>query len=302
MISKAKFEEAYQAIVRESKPILEAHKQKAIQEASKEVVIVFGLILFGFFMYNTTKQAYWFMLITLSIMIYIIGTSFRKKPSAQQTYRREYKEKVVAKLLSYFDESLEYIPAGGIPSSIYYSAGFQTYDRYYAEDFIKGKINEKYPFGMSELLIQSESTDEDGHTTYTTEFRGLFSMIENSKNIHSTIYIKKNQRFGRKSNFRGEKLVPLDSPEFEKTFDIYSNSNIVTVQILTAEIMQMLNTMYQHMNYELTIMDNMIFMRFALKENLFEASYGKQVIKKEKLLYYCQIINFIMELFLKCAD
>ncbi|MBQ9313517.1 MAG: DUF3137 domain-containing protein [Clostridia bacterium] len=299
MITKAKFEEAYNTILRESKPILEAYKKEAIHENTKTVVTVIAIIILGMGLGLMMNQPVFLAITVLLVLIYITKSAFTKKPSASLQYKKEYKERVINKLLSYFNERLDYEPHGGISSSTYYSAGFNTYDRYRSEDFIRGKIEEQFPFSMSELLIQSQHTDDKGRTTYVTEFMGLFAMVENDKDIGSIIYIRKDKKFVKISKLRGIPLVKLDSPEFEKTFDIYSNNNVVTVQILTSEIMQMLNDMYKKMNYEISIINNKVFMRFSLKKNLFEASYKKEIIKKENLYEYCQIINFVMELFLK---
>lgn len=158
---------------------------------------------------------------------------------------------------------------------------------------------------MAEILTQPVSTDSEGHTNYSTVFKGLFVKVELPKSINSNLFLR-NDEYDKNlflksfiNNLEKDFLrIQMDSPEFEKIFDVYSSNNIITTQILTSDIMQLLYQFYIDMNikYELTITNNIMYIRFHCGK-IFEAlPVEKFSLDKEVFYKYYKILNFVFDL------
>ena len=158
---------------------------------------------------------------------------------------------------------------------------------------------------MSEVLTQNESVNGEGHTTYITVFKGLFAKVEIPKQFNTLLYLRKdikdkgflNRVLSWKLPF--DKLrVELDSSEFEKIFDVYASDKIVAMQLLTADIMQNLIEFYNEMkiNYELTIKENCMYIRFWCDDMFEAADLKKSALDRETLYKYYRMLDFIFKL------
>ena len=130
----------------------------------------------------------------------------------------------------------------GLFPTVFEEAEFESYDTYYAEDLIQGTLKNNCEFAMSEVLTEDEHGDDNAINS--TIFSGLFAKIETPKPFNTLLYLRKDRKdknllsraFTWKLPF--DKLrIQLDSPEFEKVFDVYASDQIVAMQLLTADIM-----------------------------------------------------------------
>lgn len=132
-----------------------------------------------------------FIIIFGNLMIYIISQFFRKQKGI---YNNVFKKIVIEKLIKNFYDNLEYFPNKEMPKRIYDEAKYnEYYNRYYSDDYIEAKINNKYDIEMAEVITQHVETkkDSDGnsHTTTTTKFHGLFEKVTIDKSIKSELKI-----------------------------------------------------------------------------------------------------------------
>ena len=144
---------------------------------------------------------------------------------------------------------------------------------------------------MSEVHTERESRDEDGHRSYHTVFRGLFAEVESDKFLTDKIKIRKNAI----KLFDSKQRIEMDSGEFEKIYDIYSENKIVAMQLLTADIMQMFIDFKEKNKIvpELTIKGNKLYIRFQTG-NTFEANIFKDALDYSTLLKYYNTIEFTL--------
>lgn len=179
----------------------------------------------------------------------------------------------------------------GLSPIVWDEAEFERYDIYHSEDLIKGVLKNNCKFEMSEVLTEDRDTDKDGNAIYSTIFSGLVAKIETPKPFNTLLYIRKNSS----SKLPFDKLrTQLDSPEFEKMFDVYASDRIIAMQLLTADIMQDLMQFRNEMkmNYELTIKENSIYIRFWCGE-MFEPAHLKKFSLDKRTLYkYYRMLNF----------
>lgn len=211
-------------------------------------------------------------------------------------FNKEYKEKVIDKMLQNFVDELDYVPLKSLPSHIYDEARYGGhYNRYYSDDYFEGKINNQ-KIVMADLLVQEETKkkDKDGNETTetTTIFNGLFGKINLDKSINSNLNITRDYGF---SLFNKQKLE-MDSYEFEKKFNVYTNNNIIAMQLLTADIQEDILTLYDRykIDFHIIIMHNKMYILFNTG-SMFEVFSSKNN-PNEVLGKYFDIMKFVYKL------
>ena len=280
------FNEIYEQVHKESyKELEELRKNRAKKALIFIIVAILALAIF----FATTKTLTPFLLVAV-MMILIIGMSLNKRK-----YTPLFKEKAIKPFIKNLDENLEYYPMKGISSVIYRQGEFERYDNYASEDLIQGTLDGKYKVQMGEVHTEEESTDSEGNTTTSTIFHGIFGNVDCAKNIGTTLKIRSDKGvFGRL--FKGKTRIEMDSQEFEKYFDVYGDNKIITMQILTADVM---NTMIEFIEsskipYELTINQNQIYIRFHTG-GVFEPKLFKNSLDYDMLKKYYDIIDFVFK-------
>ena len=254
-----------------------------IKNSNNEILIISSIVLLPFI-----------ILLALFPMIKVyLSTS-------KQDYKTVFKEKVVKELVTNMDNDFEYdLNTGKDPVGLYNAynkSGFEAYHNYDAEDYVEGILDGKYPIRMAEVHTENESTDSEGHTHRYTVFHGIFGYIKCSKSITTTLKIRSDK--GILGNlFAGKTKLEMDSPEFEKYFDINTGNKIVAMQILTHDVMELMVEYFKEYQimYELTIRENQIYMRFHTGE-VFEPKMNKDALDYNMLKEYYGILEFIFRL------
>ena len=193
----------------------------------------------------------------------------------------------------------------GLASLVFIEAEFERFDRYNAEDLIYGTLKNNCKFVMSEILTERKRIDSSESDSYSTVFSGLLAKVETPKPFNASLYLRKdikdksflNRAFCKKLSF-DELRTQLDSPEFEKIFDVYASDKIVAMQLLTADIMQNLMQFYNEMgiDYELTIKKNCMYIRFWCGKMFETASLGKFSLDRDTLYKYYRMLDFTFSL------
>ncbi len=213
--------------------------------------------------------------------------------SKNQQYRKKFKKEIIEPFIKEFDRNLSFYPERQMDSSTYRRGEFERYDVYHAEDLIEGILDGKYSVTMANVKTESVKTDSEGHTSKSTIFHGIFGEITCSKKIPGYIKIHSNKGAQGILFNQGNK-IEMDSSEFEKVFDVYGTNPIVVMQILTADIMEMLVEFKKNnkTTYELTIKDGAIYIRFHVGD-AFEPNELKKTLDYNNLKKYYDMIKFI---------
>lgn len=282
------FNEVYEKLYAEKNEKLELlRKQKAkilMVIIATVMAMIIGLIIFPFWLIFS------FLFIFFIVDIFIIFNI-----SKSYNYTETFKKEVIEIFIKECDSNLNFYPERGINSSTYRQGEFEGYDNYYSEDLIEGILDEKYKVEMSEVRTEDESTDSDGDTTTTTVFHGIFGKVECAKQIPGFIKIHSDKGF--LGNLFGKKnKIEMDSSEFEKYFDVYSLDPIMTMQILTSDIMEMLIEFKERskIEYEITLKDKQMYIRFHTG-GVFEPKLFGQSLDFDTLKKYYDIIDFIFK-------
>jgi len=291
---KKDFETLYQELLNEQG--LQEHWEKYKKESKKKntIFVILAIIIDVLIIINKQDtQTMLFSIITLDIILYIIISIIFSKNRTK--YNNSFKNIVIKKLIDNFYNEVQYSPKHQMPRHIYDEAEYgEYYNRYYSDDYFKGMIEQKGNIEFAEIKTQKveRHRDRDGrtHTTTTTIFNGLFAKINIEKSIQTKLKIKTNWiGLGGK-----RKKLEMDSQLFEKEFDVYTDNQIIGMQLLTADVMEKLvefkNTM--DLKYEVHVFNNMIYLRF-MTGSMFEAKISsKEMLNKKSIERYYKILEF----------
>lgn len=236
-----------------------------------------------------------YFIFPFAIIISILIISFFNSSKTEE-YNSSYKNKIITSLVNNYDKNLHFSQNQTISGTLYHAAEFENYDLFRANDYIYGKINGIIPIQLGDVHTEAEHTDSDGHTTYTTIFKGLFSAIILPTNISSTIKIRSDKGMLGKLLPKKDQ-VQMDSQQFEKYFDVFTTDKILAVRLLTSDIMNyMIDFKIQNkVNFELTIKNSAMYLRIHC-DDMFEAKLSKSALDFKTLHKYYKFLNFMCEL------
>lgn len=282
------FNEVYEKLYAEKNEKLELLRKQKASKILMVIIVTIIVAIFGISRLSTLG----FMLAFFACAIAIICSAII---SSKYNYAGTFKKEVIETFIKECDSNLNFYPSRGISSDVYRQGEFEGYDNYYSEDLIEGILDEKYGVMMSEVRTEDESTDSEGNTTTTTVFHGIFGQVDCAKPIPGFIKIHSDKGFFGKV-FGKKNKIEMDSSEFEKHFDVYGLNPIVTMQILTSDIMEMLIEFKEKskIKYEITLKDAKMYIRFHTG-GVFEPKLFGQSLDFNTLKKYYDIIDFIFK-------
>ena len=203
-----------------------------------------------------------------------------KGGKGEGAYHTKYYETVVKDLISIEDSDVKLSLTDEYDfRNVFYTSGFdRTYDRRH----VRSEWNMQYGarnLTIYDVLLEEESTDSDGNTTYTTVFDGLFGVMSLSQALNDDIYINKS---GGIAN-RGTEKVNIDSVVFSKQYKVYSTNKVKAMQLLTHDVMdKILEYSEQYKTkFEFRILNDKLYFRI-FNHNTF-SNQSKETISKSEL-------------------
>lgn len=273
------------------------NKMDVLEQKRKNVLISSELVGAAFFMAIFGILFQKFLLILGGILVVILIAINNKN---KKNYVSAYKKDIINNFIKLIDDKLEYKTENIDVLALmrdYKTANFskESFDIFKVDDHISGLLNNEVYTEISDLHIQREEEyydEEKRKVVHVDVFQGIYTKTDCNKDIGTYIKIFKNQfkLFGKKDR------VEMDSQEFEKYFDIYSENKILTMQLLTSDVMETLVDFYNKykIEYEIVIKNNKIHMRFFTGA-MFEPKIYRSSMDKELLLKYYCILKFIVD-------
>lgn len=211
----------------------------------------------------------------------------------QEKYIDDYRKIIVAKLVSLYNPKLQYDYKLGFKEIDYINSKLpEKFDVFKSSNSIFGKIVEEIDFKMSYInTYRKEKAVVDGEvqTENIEIFKGIFGCGRISKSVNSEIIIDLNDFKKRYKLNR----IELESVDFEKSFDCFSNNKIVALQILTPDVVEQINQLCDKFknSLQLRINNDMIFFRFSLNE-LFAPPKFTNPLDRERIKKLYDVIYF----------
>jgi len=222
------FKEIYDKIYANVGQEMEA-KRKAVL---RKDILAFVIALAVWILIIKNGLLVYSQVLVIGMILTIIALAFVLQ-KINKDYKRSYKDGIIWEIVKLSNPRLSYSDIEGISSRDYAESGFDFgWDRYHTEDLISGTLEDGSLLKMAQVHTEEERTtrDSDGHTstTYVTTFLGLYGIIQLKMATRADFMIKNNSKFAKFNKNR----IEMESAEFEKYYDVYSN------QLKSSEIRQ----------------------------------------------------------------
>ena len=181
-------------------------------------------------------------------------------------YTRDFKARVISRVVKHFGEDFSYMPTGGVSWYDYDASHLfkRDLDKFHTEDHVRGRVGD-VNIEFSELLAQYSTGSGKNRKTHTV-FRGLWFVADFNKHFqHRTLVYPEmgmvaNWGLGVEVNNRytppvysGFELVKLEDPAFEKLFMVRAEDQIEARYILSTSLMARLTAFRQKTGREVYV-------------------------------------------------
>lgn len=293
---KKSFEKIYNELSIKNKLILEQlHKNSLLEKKRRKkllkkyivlpTIIVCLIQIIYCFKRLFPSLTLWIVSIIGDIVIYVIIVN--KNINNYIRYKRKIKINVIFKLIENFFNNVDYIPNKIMSKEVYDEAGFVNYNRYSADDYIEGYVDDKHKIIMANVV----TTVEDSDSAPLVTFDGLFAKVNLRSSINNSIKICNYKN-------KSEEKIDLDFKKFEEMFEVTSDNNIKVMQLLTTDVMELLIEFSKFINskFDISIINNNIYIRIN-NNTSFEACLNEnEILDKEQMEKYYETLNFIYNL------
>ncbi len=218
----------------------------------KSLWLIFGIIVAvvfigGLFLFGPPALFFAFFVFVFSIVISVFLTR-----NLATDYHRAYKAYFVESNLRATFSDLSYSHDKGISKDFLKSTGMvNTGDRFSSNDYTVGHYKNVL-FTQSDVHIETEHTDSEGHTTYVTIFKGRFMVFEFPKKFNFKLELVGRKfsayRVPGKNAETGRKMqkISTESNEFDRTFRIFAEDGFEAFYILDPAFMVKLMNIDEH--------------------------------------------------------
>ena len=289
-----RFKEAYNHIPKESMSKLTKMQMKIMS------LFLFGWLLFGLLgLFSEVSNPNLRILIVGCVLLGVILIpsliALYRYIKYKKSYVEIYKNNIIKKFVEHITPNLYYHPQGGENLFNYYlDAKFEDekFNNFVADDYIKGFDENNISVEMCNISL--ENVNSKGKFLNMI-YEGIFSVTKLNYFLPNEIRIKKNSLILKNNNNK----VEMDSAEFEKYFDVYSDSDILAMEILTHDIMEDLVYFYNKykIDFEIVIKGNSIYIRFNTGV-MFEPNILSQEFTSTLWVYY-SILKFVIDITIK---
>lgn len=200
-----------------------------------------------------------------------------------------YKTNIIAVIISRLCENATFEPEKGISENTFAGSGLFAVspDRYNCEDLIQGRIGAT-EFRCSEIHAEEKRVTTNGkgqtRTVWIDIFKGFFFIADFQKEFKGQTTVYRNSWI--KLHF-GEQRVKLENPEFENSFDVYSNDQVEARYLLTPSLMERLLLLDRKFPGKITLSfrNSNVIIAIPDSTNHFEASIWQSMLKSNTLQY-----------------
>ena len=228
-------------------------------------------------------------------------------------YKSEFKDKVIARLVKFFDPSLKYEKNNYVPLGVFQTSSIFLHhvDHYGGDDCVYGMLGQT-GVQFSEIWAKYETRDSKGRRQEHTIFKGLFFVADFPKNFSGKTVVLPDaaeRMFGgvignalQSMNMARGQLVKLEDPEFEKEFVVYGSDQIEARYILSTSLMKRIVDFKRKSkkNIHLSFVGSKIFVAISYGKNLFEPRVFRTLIDFTPIREYfedlSQAVSIVEEL------
>ena len=221
---------------------------------------------------------------------------------SRKKYQAAYKTYFVEKNLANTFTDLQYNHDAGLTREVLVATQMvNTGDRYSSNDLTTGKYKD-VAFTQADVNIEEEHTDSDGHTYYSTLFKGRFMIYEFPKKFNFRLMVIEKgfraARIPRKNSKTGRefKKISLESSELNNMFKIYAEDDFEAFYLLDPDFIgNILELNSEHSGQiMLGFLDNKLLVGLKDGKDAFEAPGAfKDLVEVNEAAKVAREINLI---------
>ena len=276
-------------------------KKKQLLTIIMIIVVIVGYLIIAYIgslnplFLGDTK---WIKIVTI-VLIFICTAGILPSSAIPKKYNAVYKERIVRKIIEYIDPSWEYMHENTELLNEYKDSNL--YDKIEEEmividDYISGKIDNNMSIKMCNMKITCVPNKLIPERVKDV-FEGMFVDAVMSNNIGGEIRL---YSFAYSKNIIDKtrfKIVETDSNEFNELFITYAENQVEALQVLTAEVMQILMDFYAKTNilYDISIKNNHIYIKLHVGK-MFEPKSMINAVNYRDISLYNTIVHFSMDI------
>lgn len=203
-------------------------------------------------------------------------------------YYRQSKENLLPVLAGFFGK-FEYAYRKELPENILsYSKIIKPYDAINTDDCFEG-LYEEIPVEITEYtLYQKKQVHSNGQTRVINVKTGrgiLFRAQMNKKFSGQTIVVKDRGLLNKLVHYKNMQRVGLESPEFEKAYEVYAEDQIEARYLLTAVMLEyMLKAKEIYSDITFSFFNNEVLINIKTNKNFFEcSSFFRTMLNKKRI-------------------
>jgi hypothetical protein len=257
-------------------------------ESNRKIVMKYylynGLLLFlSVIAYYAFKKS--ILIIPIILFVVTLAMFLFFTMQKRNAYVSSFKHDVVEAILKGIFDELYFDPKSGIPESTIKATGMmQLGNRYSSDDYIKGKYKGT-DFEQSDVCIQQETSDSEGHSSTTTYFKGRWMIFGFNKDFAADLQVRESGfHYAKKKGGwfapKEEKMnkLELEDAEFNKDFDVFAQNEQEAYYILTPHIMQSIKTLRDRTNGKLILCFSASKLHVGVNNN--ENAFEPPIFKK----------------------
>ena len=208
------------------------------------------------------------VIVVISVIIFITCINNKSK-----IFSSFYKEEVVNEIIHAFCSNATYSPNDGVGEDLFKNSGlFTSQESSHAEDLIEGCLG-KTSFICSEVHAEerkARSTKNGVQYYWEDIFKGFLFIADFHKDFQGETTVLRDSFFKIKM---GASRVKMESPDFEKVFDVFSTNQIEARYLITPSMMERMLKLDSNFKKGITISfrNSTILVAIPDSKNRFEA-------------------------------
>lgn len=294
LATKQKFDNYYNEHIIPKLQDMEKMRQKYLSWFTFICLIVVAWIFYIFSNFQEYNSKYGqYGLILCILVLFVCFPMF--------CYYKKTKESILPLIINFFG-NFEYIYNPSLSEDVMtQSRIMKKYDRVDCDDGFSGQydgvlVSIMEYTGKKSYVQQRENTAE---IRYKKQAHGIIFKAQMNKTFTGqTIVVKDKGILNSITRYKGMERVGLESPEFEKLYEVYSDNQIEARYILTTvmlDCMQKLATIFPKTEY--SFFNNAVIINILIKRNLFEcSSFFRSIINPKRIEKIYQQFYYLFEI------
>ena len=204
------------------------------------------------------------------------------------SYYKKSKENILPLIINFFGNFSYDYQHQISDSQLEKSKIIKPYAYIKTDDCFNGEF-ESIPITITEFTRYEQETYKENEVkkvrAVKKEHGILFSAKMNKNFEGQTIIIKDKGLLNKFTHYKNLQRVGLESPEFEKAYEVYSDNQIEARYILTTVMLEYLLELKQIFpKTEMSFFDEKVLLKINIKENLFEcSSFFSSILNQKRI-------------------